>query len=425
MIFEARDHGRRWIATALLLSGTAIYIGLAAAQVIASQLGQSERESAVRWSVKLDPSNAEYRDTIARIELLAKQSPTEALSWSRSATALNPHRENYWVDQAVAEQLTGDFAAERISLAHAREANPHSAGLAWQIGNLYLSQGATEAAFGDYRKVLENTPQLAPRAIQICWTLRPDVDFLLQKVIPSASDKAFLTFLISHHESAAATKVWGRIATSRQEIEKAFLFEYLRYLLANHQSLQAVRVWQQAADLSRLAAYQPTDENLLVNGNFSLPILDGGFDWTYQKSSAVMLALDPIETHSGPRSLRIFFEGAGIEDAGIRQIVAVEPNTEYMFSGYYKAEEMDGVGGPRIKIQDLYTQEPLFTSNTLGDSDSWSQITGTLTTGPETNLIVLRVARVPADNPIRGKLWIDDLKLVTASHLASLQKGRQ
>src|SRR5581483_142039 len=232
-------------------------------------------------------------------------------------------------------------------------------------------------------------------------------------VMPRASDKAFLTFLIANHESGAAAKVWGRIASSRQQVEKPFLFEYLRYLFANHQSLQAVRVWQQAADLSGLAAYQPTDENLLVNGNFSLPVLDGGFDWTYQKSSAVMLALDPIETHSGPRSLRIFFEGAGIEDAGIRQIVAVEPNTEYMFSGYYKAEEMDGVGGPRIAIQDLYTQEPLFSSETLGDSDSWSQVTGMLTTGAETRLIVLRVARVPADNPIRGKLWIDDLKLVT------------
>lgn len=425
MIFEARHHGRRWIAIAVLLSGTAIYIGLAAAQVIASQLGQSARESAVRWSVKLDPLNAEYRDKIARFELLAKQSPEEAVSWSRGATALNPHRENYWLDEAIAEQLTGDSAAERISLAHASEANPHSAGLAWQTGNLYLSQGATEPAFRDYRKVLENSPQLTGRAIQICWALRPDVDFLLQKVVPPESDQAFLGFLIANHQSDAAVKVWQRIAALRQAVERPFLFEYLRYLLANHQALQAIRVWQQAADLSDLAAYQPTDENLLINGNFSLPILDGGFDWIYQKSSAVTLALDPIQTHSGPRSLRIFFEGAGIEDAGIRQIVPVEPNTEYMFSGYYKAEEMDGVGGPRIAIQDLYTQEPLFTSDTLGDSDSWTQVTGTFTTRTDTHLLVLRVARVPADSPIRGKLWIDDLKLVTASHLTSLQKRPQ
>src|SRR5581483_11946145 len=200
-------------------------------------------------------------------------------------------------------------------------------------------QGATEAAFRDYHKVLENSPQLVPRAIQICWALRPDVNFLLQNVVPPEGDKAFLSFLLSNHESDAA-KVWATIAASRQAVEQPFLFEYLRYLLVNHQALQAIRVWQQAADLSGLAAYQPTDENLLVNGNFSLPILDGGFDWTYQTSSAVMLALDPVETHSGPRSLRIFFEGAGIQDAGISQIVAVEPNTEYVFSGYYKAEEM-------------------------------------------------------------------------------------
>ena len=69
--------------------------------------------------------------------------------------------------------------------------------------------------------------------------------------------------------------------------------------------------------MAGLSAYQPSPENLLVNGDFGLEILDGGFDWMHQKTRGVTLALDPNETHSSARSLRIIFDGPGIEDAGI------------------------------------------------------------------------------------------------------------
>jgi hypothetical protein len=184
-------------------------------------------------------------------------------------------------------------------------------------------------------------------------------------------------------------------------------------------------VWQQAANLSELAAYQPTEENLLVNGDFSLNILNNGFDWIYQKSPAVSLAIDPDASHSGWRSLRIEFQGPGIEDAGIRQFIAVDPDTAYVFSGYYKAAKMDGAGAPKFAIQDVYTGANLFMSDDLRDAGSWTRVNGSFTTAPETHLIVLRVARVPADRPIRGKLWIDGLKLVTADHIATVASTKE
>jgi hypothetical protein len=203
------------------------------------------------------------------------------------------------------------------------------------------------------------------------------------------------------------------------------LFDYLRHLFANHQPAQAARVWQQAANLSDLAAYQPTSENLLVNGDFSLSILNNGFDWTYQKSSAVSLAIEPDTGHIGSQSLRIVFQGPGLEDAGIRQLVSVDPSTGYVFSGYYKTAEMDGAGAPKFEIQDVYSGANLFMSTDLRDAGSWTSVNGSFTTGPETRLIVLRVARVPADRPIRGTLWIDSLKLVTSDHVASVTSSKE
>jgi hypothetical protein len=119
------------------------------------------------------------------------------------------------------------------------------------------------------------------------------------------------------------------------------------------------------------------------------------------------------------------FQGPGLEDAGIRQLVSVDPSTGYVFSGYYKAAEMDGAGAAKFAIQDVYSGANLFMSADLRDAESWTSVNGRFTTGPETHLIVLRVARVPADRPIRGTLWIDSLKLVTSDQVASVTSSRE
>jgi tetratricopeptide (TPR) repeat protein len=412
MDFEIVHDRKRSAVWFLFFLGTAAYLALTASQFLAAQFSEITRASYLRNAIALDPSNAGYRDRMGRFQLLVQQSSANALPWLHTATELNPNRSEYWLDRATAEHLVGDFESERNSLDKAIATNPRSADVAWRVANLYLSQGALEPALRQYRKVLESDSTLSPQALQICWRVRPDIDFLLQNVVPASADESFLSFLVSSKEHDAATKVWEKMVALQQPVERRFLFDYLRYLLTDRDPAQAARVWQQAANLSELAAYQPTEENLLVNGDFSLSILNNGFDWNYQKSSAVSLAIDPGASHFGSRSLRIMFQGPGVEDAGIRQLISVDPDTGYVFSGYYKAAEMDGAGGPKFAIQDVYSGANLFMSDDLRDAGSWTSVNGSFTTGPETHLIVLRIARVPADRPIRGTLWIDSLKLV-------------
>ena len=47
-------------------------------------------------------------------------------------------------------------------------------------------------------------------------------------------------------------------------------------------------MWQQAAPRFGLSAYVPTGMNLIVNGDFGLDILNGGFDWQYEKQRALL-----------------------------------------------------------------------------------------------------------------------------------------
>lgn len=393
----------------------AAYLFLSVTQFVAAHLGESSDPVRIKKAIWLDPTSAEYRDSLGKYELLARQSPQTALPWLESATKLNPHEAVYWIDLAIAQQALGSAESENRSLRLALDAASRNPDIVWIAANLYVAQNASEDALQQFRIILENQPPLRGRAIDTCWRIRPDADYLLdQKIIPQAAYSDFLSFLISRNETAAAATLWHRIFSSQQSVERQDLFGYLRYLIFHQEIAQADRVWQQAANLAGLASYQRSSQNLLVNGDFSLEVLNAGFDWAHQKTEGVILALDPGESQSSSRSLRIIFDGPGINDAGVAQIVPVEPNTAYEFSASYKAEEMDGAGGMEFAVNDAYGNTPFLMSDDLRDTESWKEINGSFITGPDTQAVVVHLVRVPSGSPIRGKLWIDGLRLVRA-----------
>jgi hypothetical protein len=244
---------------------------------------------------------------------------------------------------------------------------------------------------------------------------------LLRDVVPAKSTAyiAFLDLLIAKHETAATAKVWDKLVSTSpnsQPFELRYVYEYLQYLLNYKDVDQARLVWQQAAPRFGLSSYLPTRNNLIVNHDFSLEVLNGGFDWQYQKQRPVTLTLDPTEHHGGGnRSLLITFDGSGVIDAGIFQFIAVQPNTTYEFSAYYKNGDFEGAGGPHFTIQDVVTRAVLYDSDELevkDAADSWKPVTGEFTTPDDCKLLVLRIRRLPEGNPIRGKLWVGDFRLV-------------
>src|SRR6202790_511809 len=190
-----------------------------------------------------------------------------------------------------------------------------------------------------------------------------------------------------------------------------YLFEYVRYLIAAHRPDAAMSAWEQTAGILGLSAYLPTEDNLVVNGNFSLDILNGGFDWTYVNRIGVQPLLDSSDFRQGQRSLSLTFEGPGINDAGIQQLIPVRGATTYEFSAYYKSADFEGAGGPQIVLRDAYTGAPLFASDTLNDSDFWKEVHSKVTTPNSTTLLSLAIERFPAGSPIRGKLWLGDFEL--------------
>jgi tetratricopeptide (TPR) repeat protein len=390
-----------------------IYVLAAGRLFVASVFADRPELASLQRAAGLDTGNADYQNHVGRYYALVARDPGAAIAPYRAAVELNPHSARYWFDLASAYQVLGDTTNQTWALENAIKADPTTPDVAWEAANFYLVQGENEKALREFRVVLENEPTLANLAIQFCWRINPDADMLLRNVVPAkaTADVAFLDLLMTKQETAAAAKVWSALMATSQTFELRQVYEYLQYLI-NHKDVDQARlVWQQAAPRFGLSSYVPSRNNLIVNGDFSLDVLNGGFDWQYQKQQSVTLTLDPSDFHGGHRSLLITFDGPGVVDAGIRQFIAVQPNTVYDFSAYYKNGEIEGAGGPHFTIQDVYTQAVLYDSDELKEAGFWKSATGEFTTGDDCRLLVLHVRRLPEGSPIRGKLWVDDFRL--------------
>ncbi len=391
-----------------------VYIAVCGRLFLASLFGEKVELASLQRAARLDSSNADYRDHLGRYYALVARDPASSIEPYRAAVQLDPHSARYWFDLASAYQVLGNVSAQTDALEHAIKADPTTPDVAWEAANLYLVQGEDEKALREFRVVLENDPSLANSAMQLCWRIKPDADALLTDVVPARAQAyiAFLSLLMTKQETAATMKVWDALVATQEHFEQRYLFEYFRYLILHKSVDEAFQVWREGAGRFGYSSYVPIAHNLIVNGTFDLDILNGGFDWQYQKQRSVTLTLDPSDFHGGRRSLLVTFDGPGVTDAGIYQFVPVQPNTAYEFSAYYKNGDLEGAGGPHFTLQDFYTSAVLYDSDELKDAAFWKSATGEFTTGADSRLLLLHIRRLPEGSPIRGKLWVDDFRLV-------------
>jgi tetratricopeptide (TPR) repeat protein len=404
---------KRAVAAVGILLAVA-YIGFAASQFLATWMGSKTEFAYLKRATWLDRGNADYQDHLGRYYDLVLRDPASAVGYYKRAVELNPHSARYWFDLAGSYQILGDTTGQAGALERAIQADATTPDVAWEAANFYLVQGENDKALREFRVVIANDPSLLASALQFCWRIEPDVDALLSDVVPARADAytSFLDLLQTKGETAGTFKVWSALMQTREPFEARYAYAYIRYLIMHKEVDQAVLAWQQMASRFGLSSYLSSSGNLVVNGSFNLTVLNAGFDWQYQKQSSVGLTLEDTDSHGGRRSLQISFDGPGIADAGFYQLVAVQPNTTYDFTAYYKNSEMEGAGGPHFTIQDMYSQAIYYESEELLDAGFWKSANGEFTTAPDCKLVVLHIRRLPAGSPIRGKLWVDDFHLV-------------
>jgi tetratricopeptide (TPR) repeat protein len=415
MRIELRSRLRRFCFAGACFLAIALYLTFAGRAYLAAHLADKLDLASIQRAIRLEPSNAEYRDLLGRYFALSGASPDEEISDYRTALLLNPYEARYWLDLASAYQVAGRIDEQAYSVERAVEADPTTPHVAWEAALLFLVQGDQEKALRYFRVVLANDPEAVDRALQLCWRATGDANRILDRALPPRPELylSFLRLLISKQEVAAAENVWNRLIALNQEFSTPLALPYFRFLIAKQEVTAAQTAWQQLAGVDRsLQPYLPSGENLVVNGGFEENLLNGGFDWWYDSKPHAALAIDTTEFHNGTRSLSVTFDGQSASEAGIYQFIPVKPNTNYEFSAEYRTEELETASGPRFAIADAYSNASYVLTDDVMGTNPWRLQKARFQTGPNTNLVLLKIVRQPPGPLIRGKLWVDDLRLV-------------
>ena len=399
--------------------GVFLYLQFALRAYVASHLAATLDVPKVQEAIHLEGSNAEYRDLLGRYLVLSGASLDQAISVYRTAVHLNPYEAQYWLDLAGAYQIAGRIGEQAESVEHAMKADPTTPHVAWAAANFFLVQGDREKALHYFRVVLANDPEAVDSALRLCWRATGDATEMLDQALPPRPDLylSFLRLLVTNHEVAAAENVWNRLVGLQQAFPPQLALPYFQLLIAKQEVTAAKTAWQQLSGVdTSLRPYLPSSENLVINGGFEENLLNGGFDWWYHSYAHASLAIDTSEFHSGTRSLAVTFDGYSVPEVQLAQYIPVRPSTAYEFSAESRTLDIDTASGPRFALLDAYTNSSyVLTDDTLGTTP-WRRQQARFRTGPNTNLLLLKIVRDPAAPLIRGKLWIDDVKLVETAN---------
>src|SRR6266576_1397884 len=421
MQIELRSPLRKFFLALVCLVLVGLYLQWSLRAYLASRLAAVPEPSKLQKAIRLEPSNAEYRDLLGRHLALSGISLDEGIANYRIAVQLNRYAAQYWLDLAGAYQIAGRIEKQGESVERAVQADPTTPDVAWAAANFFLVQGDQERALRNFRVVLANDPNPATidSALQICWRATGNANQLLDQALPQTPELylSFLRLLISKEEVLAAENVWNRLIGLHQVFPPKLALPYFQLLIVKQEVAAAKTAWQQLASVdASLQSYLPSSENLVINGGFEQNLLNGGFDWWYHSYAHAALAIDTSEFHSGTRSLAVTFDGYSVPEVQLAQFILVRPSTAYEFSAALRTLDIDTASGPRFALLDAYTNSSyVLTDDTLGTTP-WRRQQARFRTGPNTNLLVLKIVRDPAAPLIRGKLWIDDVKLVETAN---------
>src|SRR5580700_4699068 len=219
MRIELQSRLRRFSFAAACFVVVALYLQFALRAFLAAHLAATPELSNLNKAIRLEPSNAEYRELLGRNLALSGVSLDKGISEYWAAIHLDPYEARYWLDLAGAYQVAGRTSEEGESVEHAVEADPTTPHVAWEAANFFLVQGDQERALRYFRVVLANDPEAVDLALQLCWRATGDANRILDRALPRRPDLylSFLRLLVSRQEVAAAENVWNHLIALNEE----------------------------------------------------------------------------------------------------------------------------------------------------------------------------------------------------------------
>ena len=411
------------VILAVLFVLAAVWIGKS---YYAYRLSHAVTIQNLRLATELDPGNAEYHIQLGRLYQysVTNAQPEKAIEQFRMAAQLDPYEPQSWLNLAAALEFQGDTSQAEEYLERASALAPNLPLYQWTIGNYFLLHGNTREAFRHLKVVLAGSREYDQTVFNVAWKASGDASQILAELIPPdlPAEFSYLNYLVAKQSYPDAQAVWKRIADSRASFEPQDAAPYIDSLLRTNHPGEAYQVW---TDLERRGMIRnPANgatPNLITNGDFEDSLLKMGFGWRVIPVGGVYAGVDTSTFHSPGHSFGVQFSGKqNIDYRQLYQFVKVSPNQAYHLQGFMKIQGITTDSGPRLEVRDAYDPAALdkFTKDLTGTGEGWNLVSLDFKTGPKTGLIIVALARLPAqkyDTDIAGRVWLDDVTLTSDS----------
>jgi tetratricopeptide (TPR) repeat protein len=408
------------VLVALALAAALAYFSLRNA-IAVHYAGLTTRDAHER-SVKLEPGNPLNWFLLGRYWQYNLEEPDDAraISAYRTSLSLDPRSSNTWMDLAAVYELEGDTSSARESFLEAKRVYPLSAEVSWRYGNFLLRLGEFPQAFAEIRHSVFVDPNRAAEAFSRCWRVNPDVQVILDNVLPPSGPVYLdaIRELMADAQLGPALVVWSRLVALHPRLQLSEAIPLTDVLLFARRPDDARRVWTEAAALSNTRATGDPPDSVIWDGGFESGVFGGGLSWSLPSTpNGVQIGIDSKEKHSGERSLELGFDGKhNVTFADVCHLAIVRPATAYKFSAWVRTQELTSDQGIRLRLQ--------WAENSRGTSidtpefhgtQSWTNVELPWRAPPDTHQLRVCVARNPSDvynSRIRGTAWVDDVSLV-------------
>jgi tetratricopeptide (TPR) repeat protein len=376
-------------------------------------------------ATQLEPGDARNWYLLGRYWQYNLEDPDvqRAIRAYQTALSFDSHSADTWLDLGTAYESENDIAAARNAFLQAKRAYPLSPEVSWRFGNFLLRRGELDAAFAEIKRAVEADPKRAAAAFTLCLRFEPDVNSVLERVLPSASDAYLnvISALVEQEKTDQALIVWSSLAALHPRLEMRDSYPLLEVLIHKRQIPEAQHVWDEALAFAGISRPADPPGSLVWDGGFESNVVGGGFTWRYSSFvDGVVIGLDTKERHLGNRSLRLTFNGlSNVNFNDVCQYVPVQPSTSYRFSAWVLTHSLSTDQGVRFGLHSIgaLANSIAWTDDVRG-TQPWTKVELPWASGKDVRELQLCVSRLPSakfDSKIGGSAWVDDIVLVPQS----------
>ncbi len=391
---------------------------------IARSDSEGDTEQRLEAAVRLEPDNFAYWYLLGRYQQYNLEQPDSghAEESYRKAIALNPVATDAWLDLATAYELDGNTEKAREAYLQAKKTYPVSADVFWRYGNFLLREGQQAEAYAELRQAIDADPHRAAVAFSRAYRSNPDVDELLDQLLPP-KQAVYIDVIwqaVDAEQLAVAKTVWARLIKLQPppHLMLRDIDHFVARLLQAGEFSEARRVWDEGTATMKLPPLFQLQSSVVWDPSFETDITNAVFSWHYSPLvQGVSVGLDRTVRHFGDQSLRLTFDGKGDPELEAACTLAVvQPSTTYRFSGWIKTEAINSDQGIRFRLRPIGdNQAPVIDTKQVLGTKGWTSVDQDWTSSPsvrQVQICITRIASENADLRISGTAWVDDVNLV-------------